>query len=126
MVRVVVSNHSEQHVRGNFVAASPLCVAFSRRPEDHAPRIALREKIRAQREQRGSKENFKKTKKIKKTYSGTLLNAYGWGQSLVILFVFFGFLIFSFFELFLFFFLLFLVVLAARVPRCVFRSAGRA
>ena len=50
--------------------------------EDHAPRTALREKIRAQREQCGSKENLKKnTKKIKKQtkkqYSGTLLNTYG-------------------------------------------------
>ena len=63
MVCVVVPNHSEQHVRGNFVAASPLCVAFSRRPEQHAPRTALRKKIRAQREQRGSIENQKKQKK---------------------------------------------------------------
>ena len=62
----------------------------------------------------------KKPKKSKKQFSGTLLNTYGWGQSLVILF-FFGFLIFLAFSSFFF-----LVVLAARVSRCVFRSAGRA
>ena len=109
MVCVVVPNHSEQHVRGNFVAASPLCVAFSRRPEQHAPRTALRKKIRAQREQRGSIEN-QKTKKIKKKQKKTIFRnsfKYIWigpESCNIVFFVFFDFFVFfGFFDFFVFF-----------------------
>ena len=112
---VVVPNHSEQHVSGNFVAASPLCVAFSRRPEDHAPRTALREKIRAQREQCGSIENQKKPQKpkkqkIKKTIFRNSVK-YIWIRPESCNIVFAAFFVFLFFGFvaFLFFFLVFFV-----------------
>ena len=93
------------------MAASPLCVEFSRRPEQHAPRTALRKKIRAQREQRGSIENQKKPKTKKTIFRNSFKYIWIGPEScnigFFVFFDFFGFFnffaFFVFFELFLFF-----------------------